>query len=90
MTEEEFKKVKFRCTCHMAMKHEHTATYISENGRLGFCDHTSVKLDHGGYPEFVRNIRHYRIDNKIYKSYKKFIEALKDYNPETKIKKIYE
>ena len=39
MTEEELKKVSFRETCHMAMEGEYTTTYMSKDGRLGFCDH---------------------------------------------------
>ena len=39
MTEEELKKVPFRETCHMAMEGEYTTTYMSKDGRLGFCDH---------------------------------------------------
>ena len=39
MTEEELKKVPFRETCHMAMEGEYTTTYMSKDGRLGFCNH---------------------------------------------------
>ena len=39
MTIEELKKVPFRETCHMAMEGEYTTTYMSKDGRLGFCDH---------------------------------------------------
>ena len=39
MTEEELKKVPFRETCHMAMEGEYTTTYMSKDGRLGYCDH---------------------------------------------------
>ena len=77
MTEEELKKVKFTFVAHMAMADEHTSTYVSEDGRLGFCDHTLKKNEY----EFGRTYRHFRIDDKIYKSYKKFVEALKDFEP---------
>ena len=77
MTEEELKKVPFRESCHMAMEGEYTTTYMSKDGRLGFCDHVPFK---DGEPH-GRAFRHYRIGLKVYKSKKKFLEALKDYNP---------
>ena len=40
MTIEELKKVPFRETCQMAMEGEYPTTYMSKDGRLGFCDHT--------------------------------------------------
>lgn len=79
MTEEELNKIPFHMTGHMSMAHEHTCAYADESGDLGFCDHTKVKGD-GEYGEFGRTYRHYRIKGKIYKSYKKFLEALKDYD----------
>lgn len=78
MTEEEVKKIPFRMVAHLNMATEHTCTYIDESGRLGFCDHTPVKEDKYGWQEFGKSHRHYRIDDKIFKSYKKWIEALKD------------
>ena len=75
MTEEELSKIPFRCVGHMAFEHEHTMAYTSEDGRLGFCDHT-LKNKNG---EFTRSFRHWRIDTKVYKSKKKFLEALKDF-----------
>jgi len=77
MTEEELKKVKFTFVSHVAMKNEHTCVYVGAGGRLSFCDHTPKKNEY----EFGRTYRHFRIDNKIYKSYKKFVEALKDFEP---------
>lgn len=83
MTEQELAKVKFHMVGHASFANEHTCTYQSEDGRLGFCDHTPVLSDFGGIREFGRPTRHYRIDDKVYKSKKKFLEALKDFNPET-------
>ena len=79
MTFEELKKVPFRMVAHMAMTDEHTSTYTSEDGRLGFCDHIKKKGEFG----FGRTYRHWRIDGKVYKTKAKFLEALKDFNPET-------
>ena len=77
MTEEELKKVPFRETCHMSMEDEHTTTYFSEDGKIGFCNHVPFK---NGEPH-GRSYRHYWLNGKVYKSKKKFIEALKDYIP---------
>lgn len=84
MTEEEFSKVKFRTVEHLSMEHEHVSTYESHNGRLGICIHTEKKDDF----TFGRSRRHYRIDGKIYRSRRKFIEALKDYNDNVKVEKL--
>ena len=76
MTEEEWSKIPFKFAGHMSMEDEHTIAYQSENGRLGFCDHTLKKKD----GTFGRQYRHWRIDGKVYKSKKKFLEALADYS----------
>ena len=76
MTKEELQKIPFHFVSHMSMEDEHTSTYASPDNRLGFCDHTIYK---DGQP--YRTYRHYRIDLKIYKSKKKFEEAIKDWNP---------
>ena len=79
MTEEEVKKIPFHMQTHLAMATEHTCAYVDESGRLGFCVHTPIKKDEYGWQEFGKAYRHYRIDGKVYKSYKKWIEALKDF-----------
>jgi hypothetical protein len=63
------------------MAEEHTCTYSSKDGRLGFCVHTPVTADFGGIKLYGRSRRHWRIDDNIYKSKKKFLEALKDFHP---------
>ena len=81
MTIEELKKIPFRMVTHIAMEDEHCTTYESVDGSLGFCDHTKKK----GEFDFGRTYRHWRIGSKVYKSFAKFQEALKDYNqPMTK------
>ena len=80
MTEEELKKVPFRETCHMAMEGEYTTTYMSKDGRLGFCDHVP-RNKYGMVKELGRAVRPFMIDGKVYKSKKKFLEAIKDFNP---------
>lgn len=76
MTVEEFEKISFRCVSHLAMENEHCLTYVSEDGNLGFCDHTVKR----GY-DFGRSYRHWRIKGKVYKSKEVFLEALKEYHP---------
>ena len=81
MTIEELKKIPFRMVTHIAMEDEHCTTYESVDGSLGFCDHTKKK----GEFDFGRTYRHWRIGSKVYKSFAKFQEVLKDYNqPMTK------
>ena len=77
MTAEELKNVPFHFVSHMSMEHEHTTTYFSEDNKIGFCNHVPYK---NGQPH-GRRYRHYWLNGKVYKSEKKFIEALADYNP---------
>jgi len=83
MTIEELKKVKFRETCHLALEDEYSTTYVSEDGRIGFCDHTP-RDKYGMVKKGGRTIRHFMIDGKVYKSKEKFLEAIKDFEPKKK------
>jgi len=76
MTEQELAKIPFHCIGSLAMEDEHCLTYISKDGRLGFCDHTKKKKD----GTFGKSYRHYQIDGKVYTSKEKFVEALKEFN----------
>ena len=77
MTIEELEKIPFHFVCSLALADEHTITYESEDGRLGFCDHTPKRK----YGEFGKSRRHWRIDGKVFKTKEKFLEALADFNP---------
>lgn len=77
MTEQELKAIPFHFVSSLAMEHEHAISYESEDGRLGFCDHT-IKRENG---TFGRSYRHWRIEDKVYKTREKFLAALADYNP---------
>ena len=77
MTIEEIKHIPFHFVCSAAWENEHTMTYESEDGRLGFCDHTPKRKN----GDFGRTYRHYHIDGKVYKSKEKFLAALADFNP---------
>lgn len=85
MTIEELKKIPFRMVAHLAKDDEHCCTYSSEDGMLGFCDHTKKR----GF-NFGRSYRHWRIGKKVYKSKEKFLEALKDYHPAVTMDKMRE
>lgn len=78
MTEEELKKVKFRETQHLVLEDEYATAYISEDGRLGFCDHVPRDTKTGMVKKRGRAYRHYRIDGNIYKTRENFIEALRE------------
>ena len=66
----------FHFVAHMAMEHENTMSYETEDERLGFCDHTPKRKN----VDFGRTYRHYRIEGKVYKTKAKFLEAIKDFN----------
>ena len=77
MTIEELEKVKFNFRSHVIMEDEHTTAYFSEDGKIGFSNHVPFK---DGEPH-GRSYRHYWLNGKVYKSKKKFLEAIKDFNP---------
>lgn len=77
MTKEELQKIPFHFVSSLSMEDEHMLSYESEDGRLGFCDHTPKRKN----GDFGRTYRHWRIDNKVYKKKEKFIEALINFNP---------
>ena len=75
MTIEEFKKIPFHFTSHLSMADEHCTTYESDNGRIKYCQCVPFK---NGEP-YGKGYTHYMIDGKVYKTQKKFLEALKDF-----------
>lgn len=75
MTKEELTKVPFHFVSHIAMRDYHQSTYASKDGRLGFADVQPMK---DGYP-VGRCHRHWRIGGTWYRSKRKFLEALKDF-----------
>lgn len=77
MTIDELKAIPFHFVCSADWEHEHTLTYESEDGRLGYCDHTQKRKN----GKFGRSYRHWKIDGKVYKTKEKFIAALADFNP---------
>ena len=77
MTIDELKAIPFHFVCSAAWEDEHTLTYESEDGRLGYCDHTPKRKN----GDFGKTRRHWHIDGKVYKTKEKFIAALADFNP---------
>lgn len=77
MTIDELKSIPFYFVAHLSLKYEHTITYETEDGRIGYCDHTPINKR----GEFRKGYRHLRIDKKMYKTTEKFLEALADFNP---------
>ena len=75
MTVEELKKVPFRMQAHLALTNEHSTTYVSEDGRIAYCDHVPKNV----YGGFKKGYRHWMLDGKVYKTKEKFLEALKEF-----------
>ena len=76
MTEEELNRLPWQFQCHLAMEHEHCSTYNAEyNGhRFGVCNHTPI--DSATMEPHGRRYRHWMLDGKVYKTRKKFLEAI--------------
>ena len=77
MTWEELTKVPFHFVSHIAMTDCHKSTYESKDGRLGFADIQPMKDD---WPA-GKSRRNWRIGGTWYRSKRKFLEALKDFEP---------
>lgn len=76
MTIEELEKIPFHLVAHLNMEDMHCTTYMSDCKRFGFYDHVPFK---DGEPDKRRKAyRHYMINGKVYKTKKKFLEALAD------------
>lgn len=74
MTLEELNKVPFSFVSHMSGEHKHTSTYINKEYGFAMCTHT--KCIEG--IACGRTITHYLYNDKVYKSLRKFLEAIKD------------
>lgn len=74
MTLEELNKVPFSFVSHMSGEHKHTSTYINKEYGFAMCTHT--KCIEG--ITYGRTITHYLYNDKVYKSLRKFLEAIKD------------
>lgn len=74
MTLEELNKVPFSFVSHMSGEHEHCSTYTNKEYGFAMCTHTKC-LEGISYG---RTITHYLYKDKVYKSLRKFLEAIED------------
>lgn len=76
MTFEEFNKIPFHSCSHISMTDLHITIYVSDDGRFSYSSYVRFR---DGQP-YGRSIRHYCIGMKVFKTKKKFIEALAEIN----------
>ena len=76
MTFEEFQKTPFRFVAHISMTDCHVTTYESEDGRFSYSSYVRFR---DGQP-YGRSFQHYYIGRKVFRTKKKFIEALAEIN----------
>lgn len=84
MTDQDLAKIKFRFVMSMSGEYEHYTTYESVDHipAIGICIHTPVRKD----GTFGRESRHYLFNGKVYKTKKKFLEAMTAFEEERKSK----
>ena len=61
---------------HLTFDDYYVSSYISKDGHLGFADFTPRGED--GYCK-GKSYRHWRIDGQVFKSKKKFLQALENF-----------
>lgn len=84
MTEQDLAKIKFRMVSHLNMETLHACTYESVNHVPSFeiCVQTRLRDD----DMFGGSYTHYRFNGKVYKTKKKFLEAITAFEEERKRK----
>lgn len=84
MTESDLAKIKFRFVMSMSGKYEHMLSYesVGHIPTIGMYVHTPVRKD----GSFGRGYTHYRFNSNTYKSKKKFLEAMTEFEEERKSK----
>ena len=84
MTESDLTKIKFKFVMSMSGEYEHYTTYESVDHipAIGICIHTPVRKD----GTFGRESRHYLFNGKTYKTKKKFLETMTEFEDERKSK----
>lgn len=84
MTESDLAKIKFRFVMSMSGKYEHMLSYESVDHipTIEICIHTPVRKD----GTFGREYRHYGFNGNVYKTKKKFLEAMTEFEEESKDK----
>lgn len=81
MTVQDFAKIKFRMVSHLNMGQQHGTAYesVDYEPKIAMCVHTPVK---DGI--FGRAYVHYDFNGQIYKTKKKFLEAITAFEEEHK------
>lgn len=84
MTDSDLAKIKFKFVMSLSGEYEHYTTYESVDyiPPIGICVHTPVRKN----GSFGREYRHYRFNRKVYKTKKKFLEAMTAFEDECKSK----
>lgn len=72
MTKEELEKLPFRTVSHMAAEDFHVFTYM--NDEYGILVSREIRMKNGTV--YGRSTVHYMHNGKLYKSKKKFLEAI--------------
>ena len=76
MTFEEFNKIPFHFSSHISMTDLHITIYVSDDGRFSYSSYVRFR---DGQP-YGRSFQHYYIGRKVFRTKKKFIEALAEIN----------
>lgn len=84
MTESDLAKIKFRMVLHLNMGTQHACSYVSvdHEPKIEMCVHTPIKED----GTFGRAFTHYLLNGTFYKTKKKFLEAMTEFEEERKDK----
>lgn len=82
MTDQDLAKIKFRMVSHLNMGTQHACTYesVDHEPKIEMCVHTLLRDDDTIGPAFA----HYRFNGNVYKSKKKFLEAMTAWEEENK------
>lgn len=75
LTEEKFRQLRFRMVSHLALESEHCSVYTNDTYKISVCRHVLKKKD----GNFGRSYDHYMYNGKVYKTFKRFLDA---YNAE--------
>lgn len=80
MTDQDLAKIKFRMVAHLNMWNYHACTYesVDYEPKIEMCIHTVVRED----GTFGRALAHYRFNGNVYKTKKKFLEAMTTWEEE--------
>lgn len=74
MTDQDLAKIKFRMVSHLNLSSQHACLYesVGYEPKIYICVHTPVRED----GTFGRAFAHYCFNGEVYKTKKKFLEAV--------------